>query len=122
MAEFKPFDKILVRDNSQQMWKIDFFEQYSKDENYPYCGLIYSHKYCVPYEGNEHLLGTCDSALPPEEFNFGDQVQVKDDDEGEWKRAIFVKLNTKENPLNPYLVIIEGEEDTIWCSFCRHIN
>ena len=55
---FKPFDKVLVRDNNKQEWAANFFSHY--DESCPskyYCmGLHYMQ--CIPYEGNEHLLGT----------------------------------------------------------------
>ena len=57
---FKPFDKVLMRDSDNQEWEAGFFSHY--DENCPsnyYCiGIHY--KQCIPYEGNEHLLGTTD--------------------------------------------------------------
>lgn len=55
-VELKPFDKVLVRDNKDQKWKASFFGY--KDENHFMCenGCAWFH--CIPYEGNEHLLGT----------------------------------------------------------------
>ena len=57
--ELTPFDKVLVRDNSEDKWMPDIFRYY--DDNYPEypyrCGANDS-KYCIPYEGNEYLLGT----------------------------------------------------------------
>lgn len=54
--ELKPFDKVLVRDNKDQKWKASFFGY--KDENHFMCenGCAWFH--CIPYIGNEHLLGT----------------------------------------------------------------
>ena len=55
--QFKPFEKVLVRDSYEDKWRASFFshirEGYAK---YVTTGLIW--KFCIPYEGNEHLLGT----------------------------------------------------------------
>lgn len=57
--EFKPFDKVLVRDQDCKMWKIDLFQNYNPDyQQYPYCCLYASWNQCISYEGNEKLLGT----------------------------------------------------------------
>lgn len=57
---FKPFDKVLVRDDYGQEWKINFFSHYKKDVTYKYSCLKSCYRQCIPYEGNEHLLGTKD--------------------------------------------------------------
>lgn len=54
--QFKPFDKVLVRDSDYCEWKCDLFN-YINDEHQYIC--VGSHwEQCIPYEGNEHLLGT----------------------------------------------------------------
>lgn len=57
--QFKPFDKVLVRDNDDSKWVCDFFERIPTSGEYEYSsvlrGLVHQ---CIPYEGNEHLLGT----------------------------------------------------------------
>ena len=57
---FKPFDKVLVRDDYGQEWKINFFSHYKKDVTYKYSCLKSCYRQCIPYEGNEHLLGITD--------------------------------------------------------------
>ena len=55
----KPFDKVLVRDNNEQIWTIDYFSFIDDDKRT--CSFICIGHYadqCIPYEGNEHLLGT----------------------------------------------------------------
>ena len=59
----KPFEsKVLVRYNNTEKWKSNFWGFYDIDNemNYPYecCGNSFAQ--CIPYEGNEHLLGTTD--------------------------------------------------------------
>ena len=57
--EFKPFDKVLVRDDKNKNWLPKFFEKYTNSEDYRFrCMNGTPWKYCIPYEGNEHLLGT----------------------------------------------------------------
>lgn len=55
---FKPFDKVLVRDIDEQTWCANYFSHYKKDPDYPYVCINGSYRYCIPYEGNEHFLGT----------------------------------------------------------------
>ena len=59
--EFKPFDKVLVRDNTSDRWlpRLYSWNSHEVNEHYPYevtSEIFY--KYCIPYEGNEHLAGT----------------------------------------------------------------
>lgn len=55
-VELKPFDKVLVRDNKSDCWRASLFSHIDKNGNH-YCIWAKWH-YCIPYEGNEHLLGT----------------------------------------------------------------
>lgn len=58
-CEFKPFDKVLVRDHDEDSeWRCGLFSHKNEDGLYICAGSIYEQ--CIPYEGNEHLLGTTD--------------------------------------------------------------
>lgn len=63
-VEFKPFDKVLVRNSDADKWLAGFFEKFEKSWNNPYHIMNLHHmtdfafKQCIPYEGNESLLGT----------------------------------------------------------------
>lgn len=52
----KPFDKVLVRDSKSSEWRANLFSY--KKVNEPYYCVYAGWNYCIPYEGNEHLLGT----------------------------------------------------------------
>lgn len=55
--KFKPFDKVLMRDESNSKWRPFFFSNYTGDKDYPYKAIGDSgYAKCIPYEGNEHLL------------------------------------------------------------------
>lgn len=56
---FKPFDKVLVRDSEDDVWKAGYFSNYDEDDvSLPYICVGSLYKLCIPYEGNEYLLGT----------------------------------------------------------------
>lgn len=52
----KPFDKVLVRGSKSDKWRANLFG-YIGEEGY-YCCVFASWVNCIPYAGNEHLLGT----------------------------------------------------------------
>lgn len=84
---FEPFQKVLVRDFDHNEWHINFFER--KCGNYFLC-FSGNWKQCLPYEGNEHLLGTTnDPTLPEPEFKWGDHIEVCNKEIQLWAPAIY---------------------------------
>lgn len=62
--EFKPFDKVLVRDFLSDNWMADFFEKFEESNDAYYnVTCVTSHWIqCIPYnEETKHLLGTRDN-------------------------------------------------------------
>ena len=62
ITTLKPFDKVLARDNDSQKWSAELFSFYDNDtEDYRFLlvGAVFA-RCCIPYEGNEHLLGKTD--------------------------------------------------------------
>ena len=59
-VELKPFDKVLVRDGKDEIWEPAFFFRYlSQFSGYNYQTVGGEWRvYCIPYIGNESLLGT----------------------------------------------------------------
>jgi len=57
--QFKPFDKVLVRNKDKEGWQSRLYDMYliglghATQDNLCY-------EQCIPYEGNEHLVGTTD--------------------------------------------------------------
>lgn len=63
---FKPFDKVLVRNNSLENWRIQFFENYDRQygAKYPFDCMCGKFSQCIPYKNNELLRNTaydCDN-------------------------------------------------------------
>lgn len=54
-----PFEsKVLARDNEREKWIPAFWGFHDVNSDYPYKLIGCIARYCIPYEGNEHLLST----------------------------------------------------------------
>lgn len=58
ITTLKPFDKVLVRDFDNTPWEIEFFSRLLDGKQFKCFELSYVQ--CIPYKGNEHLLGKKD--------------------------------------------------------------
>ena len=67
IANFKPFDKVLARDTENEKWVASLFSNFEYGA-FPHKFVCIDTCYtqCIPFEGNEHLLGTTD--MPSEEY------------------------------------------------------
>lgn len=82
--EFKPFDRVLVRDGNDDPWRIQLYSHPYEDFHACLNGV---HWQCIPYEGNERLLGTTDGL--ESEFKKGDTVLVWDDGDSTKKFKVY---------------------------------
>ena len=57
ITTLKPFDKVLVRDFDNECWMTGI---YSHQDNNIFIASGHWNQ-CIPYKGNEHLLGTTNS-------------------------------------------------------------
>ena len=58
--KFKPFEKVLVRDFKSNEWLPNLFgyKDLTSNNEHKYICVSCAWRYCIPYKGNEHLLGT----------------------------------------------------------------
>ena len=56
--QFKPFEKVLVRDNETEKWRCTFYSYFEPYSTYPHVTSDSAYTMCIPFEGNEHLVGT----------------------------------------------------------------
>lgn len=65
----QPFDRVLVRDNKDLVWKINIYSHKYYNPNHPYQCIASVYRYCIPYnEETKHLVGTTDEA--PEFYRY----------------------------------------------------
>lgn len=64
--EFNPFDRVLVRDSDDEKWSACLYSHKDSNSREYYHRMVGDAGFaqCIPYEGNEHLLGTTDSPVP----------------------------------------------------------
>lgn len=55
--QFTPFERVLVRNSCMYLWHADLFETMDNDH---FVTMRSDWRYCIPYAGHEHLLGTTD--------------------------------------------------------------
>lgn len=60
ISNLKAYDKVLVRDDNNSAWINTFFGfcDTTINKKYPFIAGTVNWSQCIPYEGNEHLLGT----------------------------------------------------------------
>ena len=56
--QFKPFEKVLVRDSELNEWRCTFYSHFNSKEIYHHITVGSMYAMCIPFEGNEHLVGT----------------------------------------------------------------
>lgn len=75
--ELKPFDKVLVRDYSEQEWKCGIFSHETNDEVFMYQTTEKAYKFCIPFEEYKNLLGTTNK-IPRKEINYSELQSSSD--------------------------------------------
>lgn len=94
---FKPFDKVLARDDDSVTWKIEFFERENVgDQVFPYVCMNYNYAECIPYnEETKHLLGTNKPYIPVEDeatkYSPGEIVEIWHSGDI-WEEAIYLEI------------------------------
>lgn len=65
----QPFDKVLVKDYSDDGWKVDFYSHKDTSTTYHYRCIGEAYRCCIPYnDDTKHLVGTDDKA--PEYYRY----------------------------------------------------
>ena len=57
-SQFKPFEKVLVRDSESDKWRCAFYSHFEPKGIYHHITTNSTYDMCIPFEGNEHLVGT----------------------------------------------------------------
>ena len=66
---FKPFDKVLAREDNFINWNCDLFSHINNNDSYKYKTISNSCKQCIPYNNDtKHLIGTKEEA--PEYYRY----------------------------------------------------
>lgn len=109
MSEFKLFQKVLVRDEEDANWRATFYSHYEKDLFYPHICVGNAYILCIPYEGNEHLVGTSDAPEKKWEPRKGEVVAFRGDGCTQWYTGVFKYASADGKRFVDYLDNYWGE-------------
>ena len=111
----KTGDPVLMRDNELRQWSYSVFSHKRSGEDvlYPYCSAGIIAAFCIPYVGNEHLVGTTDDYKAPEEptkpkFVFGAKVKATLSS-GEEKEGVLIGFDEEDDD-TPFEVAVRDED------------
>ena len=110
----KTGDPVLMRDNELRPWSYSVFSHKRSREDvlYPYYGAGILAAFCIPYVGNERLVGTTDDYKAPEEptkpkFVFGAKVKAMLSS-GEEKEGVLIGFDEEDDD-TPFEVAVQDE-------------
>lgn len=110
----KTGDPVLMREDVASTWLYSVFSHKHSREDvpYPYYGAGILAEFCIPYVGNEHLVGTTDDYKTPEEptkpkFVFGAKVKATLSS-GDEKEGVLIGIDPKEH-YTPFEVAVQDE-------------
>lgn len=117
--ELKPKDWVLVRDDNEEPWELNIFS-HKEDDDMFWCvsGWYYQ---CIPYEGNEALLGKTDKPEEKHVWHAGDHVDVLSDFDDMWHSGFIVEIDYTRS-INGFNYKVESEcfksiasNGKVWC-------
>lgn len=114
---FKKYDRVLMR-TKVGPWKAMLFKEEKEKKFITTCGFMYDE--CVPFEGNEYLIGTKEDIWEPKN---GDVVFVRDTEYEDWSIRVFYDGSIKNSELRYYTYEEYdddcGQYDTIGWLYCK---
>ena len=117
--ELKPFEKVLVRDNDDKVWVANVFSHYRAGSTVEYVCMGFIWKQCIPYEGNEYLLGTDkDPKCERKEPTFLQKVIAWNGNREKVKGYFFEKITHKNGEVG-YKIINPERECIDYFYYCH---
>ena len=114
----KPFNKVLVRDDDDKVWTANIFSHYRAGSTVEYVCMGFTWKQCIPYKGNEDLVGTDKSPkCEREELTFLQKVTAWNSGLGA-VRGYFLDKITFEGGKIQYKVINSKNKDAEYFQYC----
>lgn len=111
----KTGDPVLMRDDELRPWRYSVFSHKHSGEDVPYpyysAGILAA--FCIPYVGNEHLVGTTDDYKAPEEttkpkFVFGAKVKATLSC-GDEMEGVLIGIDTEDHD-TPFEVAVRDKD------------
>ena len=92
--EFQPKEWVLVRDDDIEEWKLDIFSHLVDGASFPYICVGGCYSECIPFEGNESLLGKNGTPEEKEDWKVGDKVEVLCKNDDKWYPGKIIDIDS----------------------------
>lgn len=89
----KTGDEVLMRDSKNGAWSYCHFSHTNKNEERKYVTAYVACKYCIPFKGNENLVGTTKDFIKPFVFKFGAKVKAWNTDYNKCINGILISYD-----------------------------
>lgn len=111
-TEINTGDAVLIRDDICENWRYAHFSHIEKYKDFSYICSYSCCRYCIPYKGNEHLVGTSTNILKLcPKFKFGAKVRIIDTNNNTIE-GILTQFDTEAKNY-PYGITINKQNGTI---------
>ena len=87
-VEIQTGDAVLVRDGKNTTWSYCHFSHKKDDSYFPYCTSFTDSMYCIPYKGNEDLVGTTNDFVVPKSVIYAEKQK-------QWIKKHNIKIGDK---------------------------
>lgn len=87
-VEIHTGDTVLVRDGKNTTWSYCHFSHKKDDSYFPYCTSFTDSMYCIPYKGNEDLVGTTNDFIVPKSIIYTEKQK-------QWIKKHNIKVGDK---------------------------
>ena len=124
MENFVTGQWVLTRNFKEEQWlpqMFGFTEKYLRGNEPAYRYFVFggaSYRECIPYEGNEKLLGTT-TDFPCYDFKEGDDVLVTDDPTVRWLHHIFIKKDGDKFLTVPACTNFHSKDKYFCWKYCK---
>ena len=123
--EIKTGDEVLVRDSTNGSWLYCLFSHMNKNEELKYATSFTTCKYCIPYKGNEDLVGTTKNFNEPFKFKFGAKVKAWNNHNSEEQNGILIGQDLNDTTERYYVAFPANNEeggDATWFSNIEYLE
>lgn len=122
--EIQTGEAVLVRNSRNGVWVYCNFSHIDKNEERKYVTSYVACKYCIPYKGNEDLVGTTKNFNEPFEFKFGAKVMAYNGMEVENKFGVLIDqdMNDSHYKYRVAFQINDNEGRTDWFAKIEYLE
>ena len=109
--EINTGDEVLVKNGEKGVWRYCYFSHFNEKSEFPYATSFSDNEYCIPYKGNEDLVGTNKDFTKLFEFKFGAKVRAWNNYDSEERNGILIGQDLRDTKARYYVAFPINDEE-----------